>query len=230
VALTDTALLGLWERAHDQDRLDRSVTLAKAAASQPADVMSWPVGRRERALLTLMVQWGHEELDVVLTCPACEEKLETTLPVSALLALEPPPPSVDVELSDGPHTVRPVDSADLHAVRETETADEALHLLAARLLDDHQPRSPDDLAILASALEEADPLAEVRLSPACVACGAQWQATLEIVDHVWQSLTTRAQRLMHEVHLLASHYHWSEERILALTPQRRRVYLDMVLR
>ena len=62
----------------------------------------------------------------------------------------------------------------------------------------------------------------------CPACGHAWSATLDIVAYLWDELDDWAQDLLAEVHVPARHYAWSERDILALTPVRRRFYLDLL--
>lgn len=44
----------------------------------------------------------------------------------------------------------------------------------------------------------------------------------------WDEINHWAKRLIHDVHILAVAYGWSEEKILALSPWRRQAYLDLV--
>ena len=62
----------------------------------------------------------------------------------------------------------------------------------------------------------------------CPACGAHWQSVFDIVTFLWGEIEDWAQRLLYDVHLLASAYGWSERDIVAMTPRRRRMYLEMV--
>jgi hypothetical protein len=50
---------------------------------------------------------------------------------------------------------------------------------------------------------------------------------LDIERFLWAKINAVARRLLHEVHILAQVYHWSEAEILALTPTRRQFYLEM---
>jgi hypothetical protein len=48
------------------------------------------------------------------------------------------------------------------------------------------------------------------------------------VAFFWKEINHWANRILREVHLLASTYGWSEADILALTPTRRQWYLALV--
>ncbi|WP_394326646.1 hypothetical protein [Streptomyces hygroscopicus] len=80
---------------------------------------------------------------------------------------------------------------------------------------------------LAEAAERADPAADVTLNVACPACGAATRAELDIASYLWAELDHWARDLLLDVHLLATAYGWSEPQILALSPLRRRYYLEL---
>ena len=71
--------------------------------------------------------------------------------------------------------------------------------------------------------------ADVRFPVTCPACEHCWPAHFDIVRYLWQELAYWAIRMLAEVHTLAAAYGWSEAQILAITPWRRRYYIDMVV-
>ena len=75
---------------------------------------------------------------------------------------------------------------------------------------------------------QADPQADLQLDLSCDACGHQWQAPFDIVAFLWTELNAWAQRRLSEIHVLAKAYGWTEPEVLALSPWRRQVYLNMV--
>ncbi|MEU1948705.1 hypothetical protein ABZ554_41195 [Streptomyces sp. NPDC020125] len=80
---------------------------------------------------------------------------------------------------------------------------------------------------LAEAAEHADPAADVTLNVACPECGEATRAELDIASYLWAELDHWARDLLLDVHLLATAYGWSEPQILALSPLRRRYYLEL---
>lgn len=62
----------------------------------------------------------------------------------------------------------------------------------------------------------------------CPSCNHGWHALFDIVSFFWSEIQSWASRIMREVHLLASAYGWRETDILAMSPLRRRLYLEMV--
>jgi hypothetical protein len=74
----------------------------------------------------------------------------------------------------------------------------------------------------------ADPQADVQFALTCPQCEQQWQATFDIAVWLWNEITVWAQRVLREVHTLASAYGWREVDILSLSPWRRQHYLNLV--
>ena len=60
----------------------------------------------------------------------------------------------------------------------------------------------------------------------CAGCGAQTALPFDAGGTLWSEAAASAQRLLQDVHALASAYHWSEADILALSPARRGYYLE----
>jgi hypothetical protein len=48
------------------------------------------------------------------------------------------------------------------------------------------------------------------------------------VSYLWSELEEWAHRVLVDIHTLAGAYGWSERQILALSPVRRQLYVDMV--
>ncbi|MEK8172977.1 hypothetical protein NKH77_40185 [Streptomyces sp. M19] len=80
---------------------------------------------------------------------------------------------------------------------------------------------------LAEAAERADPAADLTLNIACPECGAATRAELDVAAYLWTELDAWARDLLLDVHLLATAYGWSEPEVLALSPLRRRYYLEL---
>jgi hypothetical protein len=73
-----------------------------------------------------------------------------------------------------------------------------------------------------------DAQANVQLDLHCPACQRGWTAAFDIVAFFWGELDAWAQRLLVEVHKLASAYGWSEADILGMSQVRRNLYLNIV--
>jgi hypothetical protein len=62
----------------------------------------------------------------------------------------------------------------------------------------------------------------------CPVCGGAFAVVFDTASFLLQELDERASRLVHEVHTLAVHYHWSERDILQMPHRRRARYLELV--
>ena len=88
--------------------------------------------------------------------------------------------------------------------------------------------APELREALARDMAEADPRAEVDIDLACPACAHRWTMLFDVMAVLWADVTQKAKRLLQEVDALARAYGWSEATVLALSSQRRALYLEMV--
>jgi hypothetical protein len=239
-ALTPAELLTVWEQGRQQSPLQRALLLLTTAGADcsPEHWANLPIGQRDAQLLTLRESMLGPQLDCQLTCPQCQERLELPLTVADIWA-EPPvadPESLTLTLDGYTVTFRLPNSLDLVAIDclpTLEVAQLALLercLVTARMSEEDCPpdRLPDSvLRAISDRMAAADPQANVQLQLTCPHCHHAWQPSLDIVTFFWQEIDVWAQRLLQEVHQLASAYHWSEAEILALSPLRRQYYLEL---
>jgi hypothetical protein len=232
--LTAAGLLTLWERCLPQPPGARAVLLL-AHVDADADPASLPVGRRDAALLALHTAAFGGRLAAVADCPDCGEWLDLQVDAAELArvsgtAADPP---VELTVRHGGYTLRlrlPT-AGDLAA----GPADGAALLARCVLAADRDGVAVDPLELPAEVrraagerLAIADPGADLELALACPSCGHRWGEALDPVAFVWAEVDAWARRLAGEVHLLAAAYGWGEAEILALTPWRRRLYLEAV--
>lgn len=230
---SERELLALWESGLTRHPIDRALLLcAWARPDVPADQLPHlPLGTVNEALLRLRRALFGTQLQAQVTCERCGEALEIGLTVDVLLPASPDPAiSPVLQLEEG-FKFRLLDSADLASVVGMADA----HAAAERLLERcGLPRSQDtvlteDIRMRIEAwLEASDPLADLRLKLSCEACGHGWTAALDPATWLWDEVQHRAHGLLAQVHTLARAYGWTESQVLALSPQRRSVYLDMV--
>ena len=81
---------------------------------------------------------------------------------------------------------------------------------------------------LPNVMAALDPQAELVLSAECLACRAAFDTLLDATSVVVHEIEEARRQLYRDVHLLASHYHWSEEDILALSDRKRQLYLELI--
>ncbi len=232
--MTAVGALDLWETGLMMTPAARAVLLLQAAGH--ADVTDWPVGRRDGALLSTYCS-SHGPLAAVTECPACGASLDVTLDPHRLT--EPPATELVMRVEhDGYRVVaRAPTTGDLAQL----SAHAPLMDLRADLLErcvveaEHHdvaisPRALPEAAVVAveTALEEADPGAELTLALSCADCRAEWTEILDPVWFAWSSIEASARMLATDVHTLAHAYGWREQEILELSPFRRHLYLSAV--
>ncbi len=117
-----------------------------------------------------------------------------------------------------------------HLASEPDSDAVAIRLLRCCRIDTTETFacSDEDVEAVGEQMALADPLAEIRLALRCPECGDEAEETLDVVSFVWAQIAARAQRLLWEVHAIASAYGWSEAEVLSLSSARRALYLEMV--
>ena len=240
-ALSAPELLGVWERGLAQGPVERALMLLAAACPEtsPDTLASVTVGQRDARLLALR-EWAFgSELAGVVTCPGCGECLELNFDIEDLQVGSDAEPEGGIPLAACGYELRfrLPNSLDLIALEEQADPDRSRLLLFRRCLlsahHDGEEEAGDKLPTgvidaVAECIAEHDPQADVQLAIACPLCGHQWRAVFDIVSFFWSEIDAWAQRLLREVHTLASAYGWGERDILALSPWRRQLYLEMV--
>jgi hypothetical protein len=188
-------------------------------------------GDREFLLLHLRRLTFGDKLEPVIRCPrgGCGEKMDVPLTVSQLLVPDAAADVPEFVEHDGVRFRLPC-GADLEAVAPRAGRDPAgaAHELFLRCLSDGAAPTAAQMRRVGARMAELDPQAEIRLSLTCPACRHAFSSLLDAGAYLYEETIQRARNLYHEVHLLAFHYHWSESEILALTPAKRRRYIDLL--
>jgi hypothetical protein len=239
--LLPSQLLSVWERGLPQPPIERALTLLSAALPDlPVDALAQiGIGRRNACLLALREQVLGAQLEGIVVCPHCGERLELALNTADLRPASTDEPEETLALRVDAYQVRfrLPNSLDLIAVSDSATVETARRRLLSRLAlhverdgEDVPPAQLPDriVAAIAERLSQADPLAAVQLALDCPACRQAWLASLDIAACLWSELNAWAARTLQAVHTLASAYGWREADILALSAARREFYLDRV--
>jgi hypothetical protein len=236
--LSAAATLDLWEAARELRPVERALALAAAAAPAGAEELArLPLGRRDARILKLHAALAGRELDATAACPTCGEQAEFAVDAGELLARDGDPQRTAAVEADGfvVHW-RPPDSRDVSAAAETGDPAAAERTLLARCVTSATgPGGVVDSTTLPAnvrgevsrAMADADPLAEVLVDVVCPECDTEFVADLDVGAFVWAEVHGRAQRLLHEVDVLARAYGWTETEVLALGDRRRQAYLTL---
>jgi hypothetical protein len=83
------------------------------------------------------------------------------------------------------------------------------------------------LEVVIQEMERRDPQANLQIELNCAACGHCWEAAFDIGSFLWAEIDAWAKRTLRAVDLLARTYGWREADILAMSPTRRQIYLEM---
>lgn len=223
-------------------------------------LLKLPLGQRDALALEARARLFGAQLVSLATCPACSEQLELNINVSDIqinphvsasaqllnnLANADESPllaTLVCELEGYKVGFRLPDSQDLILAETTHSATDAHQFLLNRcFISATSSKSPKRsytlpelpetlLAKMEAAMSEADPQANVQLDLSCPACAHNWLAAFDIASFLAKEVHAWAQRVLAEVHLLAKTYSWHEADILAMSPTRRRLYLEQIVR
>jgi hypothetical protein len=243
MAVSSAQLLAAWERGLTQPPARRALTLLNADGDGGTfDTLArLSIGERDKQLLSLREQMFGPRLKAIAQCPACGESLEVDFNVADVRVepTGPPPGPFTLEHEEFVVTFRLPASLDLASLDENAaTVENRRRLVELCVLSAFCHGSvisadelPDETVMeIAAQMAKADPQAEVLITMQCPTCPHQWIAPLDIGAFFWAELNAWATRVLREVHLLASAYGWRELDILALSPTRRQLYLEMLER
>lgn len=239
-ALSPTTIVQTWESGAGRRPGEQALTmLAGSGAVRGETINALTVGQRDRALLDLRSALYGRWLDCVATCPGCDNPVEFTLDAVELRGAGPGAEhTADHQIHTNGYEIafRLPTAQDLAVIAATDDESTARKMLIDRCVT---TATFDDLPVRARELPrevvdaigkrigELDPDAETRLDLTCPHCAHSWSLLFDIVSFLWAELSASAKRLLHEVAALARAYGWRETDILAMSPTRRRVYLEL---
>lgn len=197
--------------------------------ARPEGASALSAGDREAVLLQLRQLALGDRIALVATCPdlACAEPMDLDVSIQSVLATPTAGARAHVPVRPGLVLRRPT-GADQRAVAILALDDPgaaAIALLERCVVSGEL--HPDDLDAASAVLDQADPQASCELALTCPACGQRFPTRLDAADLLGRELGS-VRELDLAVHLLAVHYHWTEEETLALPPARRRRYVELV--
>ena len=241
-------LLGVWERARAQPITTQALMLLEAASpgASREDLAKLSVGRRDERLFALREVLFGSRLIGLTSCPKCGQQLE--------IGIESAEIHVDGEQTENEllsvtsrgyvASFRLPNSDDLNAIAEqgnlrtdeTATVRKLLSRCMVELrrngrkqsLESSRALPPALIEAIVAEMEKADPQANVLLPLDCADCGHRWVSAFDIVSFLWSEIDNWAKRLLREVCTLAAALGWREADILAMSAQRRQLYLQII--
>jgi hypothetical protein len=222
-------MLTIWETAVDRPSLSRALALATAGGAPAADVADLSIGRRDDYIWALRQDCFGEPLACVVDCPSCREELELELDSSRVHVGPPDSDGGSVAAHDMEIQFRLITSRDLLAVSGLP---DARRQVITRCVTSVRPKDPAGLSdsalgTVSAAMAAHDPQAAASVDIDCAVCAHRWRAPFDIATYLWAELNAHSARVLRDVHSLATAYGWSEAEVLAVSPARRRRYLEM---
>ena len=230
-------------------RLVRIGTLRPVTASTVRDML---VGDREYLILKLREITFGNRVDAVFHCPNpdCGKPMDVTFSVDDIEVRRAPvsaryfslrlPAKSGRDLGDLVEFRLPT-GGDQEAVAEIGRQDEEHAVLAmlarcVRSLGAHTSvnaaviagLSQEDLGQIEEVMYERAPHLEIEPEAVCPECGRGFIAPFDMASFFVKEVRPEHWRLERDVHVLARHYHWSEQDILSLPIQKRRRYLHLL--
>ncbi len=237
--MTATDVLTVWEAGRRRSPAERALVLVTAACPElpHREAAALTIGERDRRLLDLREASLGPMMEASTACPACASSLDFQLTVDQLRAAAQASIPYQAE-HDGWHVAfRAPNTNDLLALTGGRSVPDLRHQLLTRSLIDAShgsaavpvDRVPTEvLDLVSSQLSECDPQGHVQLNLLCSECEHSWSAVFDIGSYFWTELGAVANRLLRDVHTLASAYGWREDEVLNLTAARRHAYLELV--
>jgi len=235
-AITELTLLAAWEAGYGRPAPDRAVVLVTLSSGLPADeVADLPLGQCDLLVLRLREVSFGARMDALTECPDCGAELDVVVDTSELrcqttMACCPP----DRRPLEAAVVLRPLTVGDLLAGGADRAGLLARCVTASPAAEPAQPAplpaellaEPAFLDAIEAELDLLDPQAAAGIDLDCPDCGASWQAAADVTEFVWSEVDRFVRRLLLDVHALASAYGWTEADVLAVSPARRRFYLQ----
>ncbi|MFC0111336.1 T4 family baseplate hub assembly chaperone [Kibdelosporangium aridum] len=226
-------LLSVWESGVTAGNAQRAALLHAVARPDVPDLLAVPVGERDAELFALRRSLFGRRIPVLLACAECDEELEFDFDTMAVpqggSTADP------ITVTEGPWSVVlrvPTCGDVLAAARSSSPRDVLLArcVLEAKCGNDSAAVTDlpaDVVGRVVDAAAQADPGADIQLAVRCPECDSTARAELDISVCLWTELDAWARATLLDVAKLAASFGWTEADILAMSPLRRRYYLEL---
>jgi hypothetical protein len=195
------------------------------------------IGKRLECLLALGAVSESPAFTFPFRCGGCQAQLEIELTLDELsekqresdqiqtVSVELNGKSVSLQKPTGRHQE---EWARMAFGNETEAAAAMIRSLMTPPAPETMPLENEEIDVIDSAIDDADPLVNLACNVRCEQCGIQNQLMLDLCEKALEILQRLQQRLIVMVHQFASRYHWSEKEVFAAPLWRRTLYLELI--
>ena len=240
--LSTKELLNIWETYMHYSVMERSLYLLSAIYETDVNTIArMSIGERDARLLKFREWLFGSRLINMAYCPNCSALVEwetNTGDISIQAELSETSTRMFKMETDGfKINFRLPNSLDIMQTiaDPTHIADTA-NLISGCILSitkDKKAHAADQLSqeiieMINQRMSEEDAQADIKMVLSCPECKKQWEAPFEIMRYLWLEIDNWANHLLQEVAILARAFSWSEQEILNLSFNRRRMYLEMI--
>ena len=185
-----------------------------------------PLGERIALLLTILEAGDASDLELVLDCAACAERIEVALPLRALVEHQRAArPEVEARRDGRTIRLRRPTGEDLQRWSTELRSGDTAAFVQALIVDGERELDAEWLTVIEAALADSDPLVDFKVVTRCPACDAPHEADVDLQPLICRRLKGAQSTLLDEIHRLALAYHWSEAELVAMPAGRRGQYL-----
>lgn len=229
---TSACLLQAWESAVSERSVRRPISwLSYAFGWQRPDLENLSLGERERLILQARCLLFGSTMIGLVECPFCGEAIECEIPVRALLEVPRSPVTpIPVKGVGFDLDVRMITAGDIEAASAADNIREQLFKRCVLKGDWQEDKVDEAIRVTGECLADADPLAHISLDIECPKCSVRISPRFDPWRFLWDEIEVWGNRLLQQIHCLASAYGWTEDQILALSASRRARYLHLVKR
>lgn len=199
------------------------------------DIWGWSLRSRLQYLIEIALNSSCSTLQFTHHCSdsECGEKIEFDIQLSDFSQLEPGE-TLSLTLDEKAVEIRLPKGLDQQIWLASPELP-LIELVQSLVLSIDQQPVPTDwkipsawIAQISDALENADPLMTLTLDLLCPVCGGKNEIDLDLENRLVERLKLTQKSVLHEVHRLASIYHWTEAQIVDLPAWKRQFYLSQI--
>lgn len=210
------------------------VERGSSGAIDPLEVWDWSLKKRLQALLALSIFTRGPNISLQTPCPSCRQSTE--LPVDLNMFYQDVDKEVfDMNISSKQITLRLPNGSDQREIYEKKIH-EIEKVVARNLIKYVDGGEPDSqwevpsswITEIEKKLVDSDGLMDLRLHTSCPACEHEFSVEVDLEQQLLTALKYFQKNFMKDIHQLALVYHWNEDEICSLSPQRRQFYIKQI--